>query len=74
MVEGSVTLTRRALDMLFLLIVLAVAALAICPAGIVPQAQARWKSEFANAPYATCAAARWGRLVMLRPRRRPSSL
>ena len=48
MVEGSVTLTRRALDMLFLLIVLAVAALAIGPAGIV--------------------------LVMLRPRRRPSSL
>jgi hypothetical protein len=39
--------------MLFLLIVLAVVALAIGPAGIVQQAQARWKSEFANAPRTT---------------------
>jgi hypothetical protein len=53
MVEGWVTLTRRARGVLFLLIVLAVAALAIGPAGIVQQAQARWKSDFANAPYAT---------------------
>ncbi len=52
MVESSVTLTRRALDVLCLLIVLAVAALAVGPAGIVQQAQARWKPEFANAPQA----------------------
>ena len=52
MVEGSVTLTRRALNVLCLLIVLAVATLAIGPAGIVQQAQARWKPEFANAPQA----------------------
>jgi hypothetical protein len=52
MVESSVTLTRRALDVLCLLIVLAVAALAVGPAGIVQQVQARWKPEFANAPQA----------------------
>ena len=52
MVEGSVTFTRRALNVLCLLIVLAVAALATGPAGIVQQVQARWKPEFANSPQA----------------------